>query len=122
LNARLLPESDLYSPEGVLEALMHYLNSHPIDIILGLSAVMSLNMAFAIRLLVGGARIRKEIEWLDRARRRVGGASERRFLIEIQNKPVARLLLEGPKPIRLDDDQRGADLDNSDAEKVAKQG
>jgi hypothetical protein len=112
----------LYSPEGVLEALMHYLNSHPIDIILGLSAVMSLNMAFAIRLLVGGARIRKEIEWLDRARRRVGGASERRFLIEMQNKPVARLLLEGPKPIRLDDDQRGADLDNSDAEKVAKQG
>ena len=110
----------MYSSEGVLEALMRYLNSHAIDIVLGLSIVTTLNMACAVRLLVVGARIRKEIESLERARRRLGGASERRFLIEIHNKPVVRLLLEGPKPIKLEDGYSGADLEKPGAEKGAK--
>jgi hypothetical protein len=88
---------DLHSHQRSFEMFVDFLNAQTTDIIFALTVFTIINLILTIGALVRDARIGKKIEWLERTRRRLGGASERRFLRDLQDKPVARLLLEGPR-------------------------
>ena len=103
---------ELNGPREVLTILMVLADNEKTNIVLILVFATFLNLTLTLIVIVRGAHVAVDIDWLLRASRKLAAVAEARFLRELHARPTPRLLLEGPKSLARSG-QIGSNYENS---------